>query len=259
MSERYSTRSPEAQAQFETFGASVIDVLYAQGIPVMIGGGYAVDAYSGQRRKTHKDIDLFCPAESLTPALRTAESLGHTTEILYPHWLSKIYQSGNEAVYMDVIHATGNGLIQIDSPWLDRAKPAVIAGRQVVVPPVEEFIAMMASVKEWDRFHGGDILNIFVAQAENIDWDHLLQLFGKEDWPILETHITDFQYIFPTEANRIPRSLKEELIRRRVALLDTTSAEQGSRGRVYSQSEYEPLFETGTFVPTRGKLWKPTG
>src|SRR3989344_5224548 len=131
MLERGTHHGEKRRVEFGVFNASMIEKLRADGILSMVGGGYAVDEHTDIYRIKHKDLDIFATVQDVPAILQAARAIGHTTEVVFPHWLAKIYDHGQTNKYIDVICATGNGLVQIDSTWYDRAPTATIGGQEV--------------------------------------------------------------------------------------------------------------------------------
>lgn len=240
--------------EFRRFNTEFIDAVKARGVRIMVGGGYAVEHYTGIVRANHKDMDVFCLESERDGLLEIAESIGHASEIVYPDWLSKIKAKGQEDVFIDIIHQTGNGLSVITEDWYRRAQPAVVLGKEVLLPPVEELLHMMSPILNWDRSYIADIQKILLAQSENIDWRHMIDIFG-ENSPILLAQLILFRHGFPS--NTVPKWVYEELMQLESQGLENHPQDTNiSRARIYSPTEFETIFQQGQHIPTHGRIWK---
>ncbi len=66
---------------------------------------------------------------------------------------------------------------------------------------------------ERERYDGADIAHLLHANAEQIDWDGLLERFG-DHWRVLLAHLTLFGYIYPGERDRVPHWVMNRLLAR---------------------------------------------
>jgi hypothetical protein len=64
---------------------------------------------------------------------------------------------------------------------------------------------------ERERYDGADIAHLLHAQSDKLDWQHLLNRFGKH-WRVLLSYITLFGFIYPSERTRIPDWVQQTLI-----------------------------------------------
>ena len=56
---------------------------------------------------------------------------------------------------------------------------------------------------ERERFDGADVMHLFLACAEKLDWARLVRRFGSH-WRVLLAHLCLFGFMYPSERNRIP-------------------------------------------------------
>ncbi len=214
--------------------------LNEQGVPFLVGGALAIAAYSGIRRCT-KDLDLFVIREDLPRALDTLERVGFRTETAFPHWLAKAH-SGE--YFVDVIFNSGNGAAPVDCGWFEHARRARVFGIPVAMCPVEETIWSKAFVMERERFDGADVMHLLLACARTLDWQRLLERFG-DHWRVLYAHLVLFGFVFPDEADGIPRCVMRELSSRveREGSAETRSGV--CRGTLLSREQYLPDLARG--------------
>ena len=81
-----------------------------------------------------------------------------------------------------------------------------------ILPPTE-FVWSKAFVQDRDRYDGADIAHVMLKEHENIDWRRLLT-YMEPYWEVLLTHLLNFRFIYPTERDRVPQWLMDELTER---------------------------------------------
>ncbi len=204
------------------FYRETLDILENANVPVLVGGAFAQEYFTGISRDT-KDLDLFLMERDLQRALTALERGGFRTEIAFSHWLGKAYDN-NGGQFVDIIFNSGNGLCKVDESWFDRAPAGEVFGRPVRFCPVEESIWQKAFIMERERYDGADIAHLFHAQSDKLDWNRLLRRFGKH-WRVLLSYITLFGYIYPTERTRIP-----DWVQRKLSNLFACEIGQDARG-----------------------------
>jgi hypothetical protein len=222
---------PESDEESNQFYRRSLELLDEAEVPFLVGGAYALCVYTGIARHT-KDFDLFVRQRDFERALEVFRRAAYRAEETYPHWLGKVFHNGES---IDLIYRAGNGLCPIDDSWFERAPPAEMFGRQVRLTAPEEMIWMKAFIMERERFDGADVVHLVLHCAARLDWDHLLRRFGP-DWRVLLSHLILFGYIFPSEKQRVPASILEELLGRfREAEGETESV---CRGTLLSRAQY---------------------
>lgn len=193
------------------FYRETLEILEEANVPVLVGGAYAQEYYTGISRDT-KDLDLFLMQNDLHRALDALGRRGHRTEITFSHWLGKAYDKAG-VNFVDIIFNSGNGLCAVDQGWFDRAPAGEAFGRPVKFCPVEESIWQKAFIMERERYDGADIAHLLRAQSEKLDWNRLLSRFGAH-WRVLFSYIMLFGYIYPTERTKIPEWVQRKLLNR---------------------------------------------
>jgi predicted nucleotidyltransferase len=203
------------------------------GIPFLIGGAYVVEVYAGVSRQT-KDFDLYLRPQHVDVALATLKREGYKTEKTFPHWLSKA-ECGRDCI--DLIFRAGNGLCEVDDSWFERAQNSNFLGLQVKLCAPEEMIWMKAYIMERERFDGADVAHIFQSHAERLDWPHLVRRFGP-DWRVLLSHLVLFGYIYPSECDKIPGSIMDDLTARLRSEQRAAGVERICNGTLLSRKQY---------------------
>ena len=211
-----------------------IQTLRQSRVPFLVGGAYAFERYTGIARHT-KDFDIFVRPEHLDRALEVFSAAGYHTELTFPHWLGKAFCSGD---FIDVIFGSGNGLARVDEKWFAHAVDADVLGIPLQLCPPEEMIWSKALIQERERYDGADLAHVLRAQAEHLDWDRLLRRFGDQ-WRVLLSHLTLFGFIYPSERDKIPPAVMEELVGRlQQELCAPPPTERVCHGTLLSREQY---------------------
>ena len=225
-----------AQNSPRNFYGDTLDALEQERVPVLVGGAFAQEFYTGITRHT-KDLDLFIKQSDLQRALSALGRRGYRTEVTFSHWLGKAYD--REGVnFVDIIFNSGNGLCKVDDSWFVNAPEGEAFGRPVHFCPVEESIWQKSFIMERERYDGADIAHLLRAQGDRLDWDRLLQRFDGH-WRVLMSYVTLFGYIYPNERNKIP-----EWVQRQMACLfsheiaGAVSGERVCAGTFLSRAQY---------------------
>src|SRR5262245_11413238 len=87
------------EAPAQEFYRYALEVLRAADVPVLVGGAYAFGQYTGIVRHT-KDFDLFIRRADVDTALAAFAATGYRAELVYDHWLAKVYSIGH---FVDLI------------------------------------------------------------------------------------------------------------------------------------------------------------
>lgn len=234
---------PEAQEYYRR----AMQALQRAEVPFLVGGAYAMAEYAGIIRHT-KDFDVFVQRKDRDRALRALRAVCDRAEVLHQYWLAKAFQG---EYFVDVIFNSGNGLEPVDESWFANAVPGTVLGLSVnLVPPVE-IIAQKAFIQERERFDGADVAHLLRAQATKIDWQHLLDRFG-EHWRVLFSHLLTFEYIYPSERNKIPRWVMDDLIGRWKKDSDQPPERAPlCRGTLLSRQQYLPDIQTWGYLDAR--------
>jgi hypothetical protein len=237
----------EVPPEVKEFYRRAIVVAQGSNIPFLVGGAYAVMCYTGIVRMT-KDLDLFVYPGNVHELLDRYSSAGFNVELTDPRWLAKARWEEN---FVDVIFASMNGVSRVDDEWFERAVPGEALDLKVKLCPVEEVIFTKAFVMDRERYDGADVAHLLLHCADNLDWSHLLRRFG-DNWRVLLVHLVLFEYVYPSEAAKIPRWLVKELLSRlQSELADAPSAERICRGTLFSETQYAVDLEKWEFQDAR--------
>ncbi|MEX2218294.1 MAG: hypothetical protein WD749_05995 [Phycisphaerales bacterium] len=229
-----SNGSPNGSAA-AAFYRAVLAMVNRSRIPALVGGGYAVNCYTGINRGT-KDIDIFCRAGDYPRILKQAADHGFHTEVEDERWIAKIKRG---KLFCDVIFGSANLLAPVTDLWFQQQHRCRVFGVPVNLIPPTELILSKAFIMDRIKFDGNDIVHVILAKHGVIDWRRLLSYLDVH-WEVLLVHILRFRYIYPFARDAIPAWLVDELVGR-VRLQGTTPLPQkkACRGRVFSLADFE--------------------
>jgi hypothetical protein len=182
---------PSAEQALSPYGSALRGLKLSQA-PFLVGGTFAFAAYTQISRPT-KDLDLFVMREDRDRVLEALRALGWSTQVAFPHWLSKA-QRGSQSI--DVIHGAGNGIAMVDAEWFTHARSGRVLGVETLLTPPEEMIWSKAFVMEKYRFDGADVAHLLLRQGRSLDWTRLARRFGRH-WRVLFAHLVLFEFIYP--------------------------------------------------------------
>jgi hypothetical protein len=202
------TESPVARA----FYVEALTELAESGIPFLVGGAFAFEHYTQIERYT-KDIDIFLRKQDLERTLEFYRARGFHAEILFSHWLAKVYA---EHYFIDLIFSSGNGVVVVDEVWFEHAVETNILGVPVKLCPAEESIWSKAFIQERERFDGADVAHLLHRLGPTLDWRRLLARFGPH-WRVLLAHIILFGFVYPDRRDSVPGWVTAELVARLIA------------------------------------------
>ena len=218
------------------------------GVPFLVGGGYALEYYTGIRGRPTRDLDLFIRHEDARALQRGLLTRGFEMDVTFPHWLAKISLADTECI--DVIWSSGNGVARVDDAWFTHSVPAAVFGRSVRLCPPEEMIWSKAFIMERERYDGADIAHLIRACHGRLHWQRLLDRFGPH-WRVLLSHLVLFGYIYPGEP-AMPAWVSDQLVSQLAAEpSERASHERLCRGGMLSRGQYLTDLHHWGYVDTR--------
>jgi len=224
-----------------TFYRRTLHVLSDARVPFLVGGSHALLEYTGIVRET-KDFDLFVRESDVEPALGALREAGYHTEITFPHWLAKATH-GEDVV--DLVFSSGNGVCRVDDGWFEFAVEADVLGMPVKIAPVEELLWQKSFVMERERYDGADVAHILRSCAGSLSWERVIARFDSY-WELLLSHLLLFGFVYPSERGRIPASVMQQLLQRRLtAESEPVSEDRVCRGTLVSRAQY--LLDIGRY------------
>jgi hypothetical protein len=194
------------------FYADTVRTLTDAEVPFVVGGAFTLKHYAGIARGT-KDLDIFLCRRDLDRALEALRDKGYATEDTFPHWLAKAWCGD---MFVDFIHASANGLCQVDDQWFAFAPTVTIFNEPALLCPIEEVIWSKCFVMERERFDGADIYHLIAAKGHVINWTRLLERFG-DHWRVLLGHLVFYDFVYPRKRAKVPDWLMKELLERQMS------------------------------------------
>jgi hypothetical protein len=227
------------------FYCNTLIIFEKAGLDVLVGGAYAFARYTGIERHT-KDLDIFVRERDFAPTMHALTQAGYATSVPFPHWLGKAYCAD---YFVDVIFGSGNGVVRVDDEWFEQASQDTVFDIPVRLCPIEEMIWSKAFVQERERFDGADIAHLLLSCQ--IDWQRLLRRFGPH-WQVLLSHLLLFGFVYPSERDRLPAWVMQELMHRfETSLAAPPSSDRLCRGTLLSRQQYLTDIDRGGYLDAR--------
>jgi hypothetical protein len=234
LSEAVPPPSDLAPPDADRFYADSLRLLKESQIPFLVAGTFAVNCYTGINRAT-KDLDIFCKAGDFPRILLHFREHDFETVTVDERWLAKVKQGD---CFFDVIFSSTAAVVTISDLWFQESHPAEIYGVPLQLTPPTEMIWSKALLQNRHRYDGADIAHLILRQSERIDWKRLLTHM-EQYWEVLLIHILNFRFIYPSERDKIPRWLLEELMLRTQQQADLPLPQtKVCRGRLFSPDDY---------------------
>jgi putative nucleotidyltransferase-like protein len=244
------------------FYRRVMENLNTSGVPFLVGGAQMLERYAGITRDT-KDLDLYLRPRDVKSALEVLSAAGYKTEMVFPHWLAKVYEG---TLFVDIIFGSGNGICEINEAWFEHSMEGEVFETPIRYCPPEEMIWSKAFIMERERFDGADIAHLVRSCAERMDWQRLLRQF-EPHWRVLFSHLVIFGFIYPTERTLIPVWVMGELVTRlRTEMANPAPEPRLCQGTLLSRVQYlkditdwgyqdARLQPFGTMTPEEAMQW----
>ncbi len=187
-----------------------VEALRRAEVPFLLGGGFALAAFTGRWRDT-KDIDFYVrppERERVVTALTKAGFRDYFEQLPYDrNW---IYRGVRGKVIVDTIWSMANQRAQVDDLWFERAGSVWIRGQRLCVVPPEEFMWCKLYILQRDHCDWTDILNLLYAIGSKLNWAHLLARLG-EDTALLKALLTLYGFLCPGASRELPGYLWRRL------------------------------------------------
>jgi len=224
-----------ANPEAESFVLQAIEDLALCPIPFLLAGTFAVSAYTGITRQT-KDLDIFCKAGDYARILSHFKQLGYEIEVEDDRWIGKV-KKGRQ--FFDVIFAGSNGAMPISDIWFEHARQIQMHGHKIRILAPTELVWSKCFIQLRSRYDGADVVHMILRASPQIDWRRLLSHM-EVHWEVLLVHLLNFRWVYPTERDRIPDWLLDELLDRLKAQRDMPlPLTKVCRGRMFSRGDFE--------------------
>lgn len=208
-----------------------------------------MSAYTGISRST-KDLDVFCKAGDFPRILDHFRKLGYAVGIEDERWLGKVHKG---EMFFDVIFASSNGTMPVNDQWFEDARGIELFGTTVRIVGPTELIWSKAFIQLRHRYDGADVVHVILKQADAIDWKRLLD-YMEIHWEVLLTHLLNFRWIYPTERDRVPRWLMDELLDRLKHQMELPPPDMKvCRGRMLSRVDYAVAVQEWGYADVGGE------
>jgi hypothetical protein len=189
---------------------AAIEAVRRAGIPFMLGGGFALAAYTGRWRDT-KDIDFYIRPGDRDAAVAALSGAGFGDYFATrPYDRNWIFRSVSSDVIVDLIWSMANQRAQVDDSWFEFAGQLSIRNEPLLILPPEEFIWCKLYIFQRDHCDWTDIFNVLYTDGEIVNWARLIARL-QEHTPLLAAMLMVYGWLCPQRALRLPRSLFQEL------------------------------------------------
>lgn len=183
-----------------------MEALRSAGVRFMLGGGFALAAFTGRWRDT-KDIDLYIrpgDRDRAVAALADAGFKDYYPVLAYDRkW---IYRSTRGDMIVDLIWGMANQRAQVDDSWFERAGTIKLRDQRLHILPPEEFMWCKLYILQRDHCDWTDVFNLLYARGPSLDWDHLISRL-EEDTPLLRALLNVYGWLCPKYVLKLPRNL----------------------------------------------------
>jgi hypothetical protein len=139
----------------------------------------------------------------------------------------------------------------VSDQWFEHAPRVDMLGVPVRVIAPTELIWSKAFVQLRHRYDGADIVHVILKQHDRIEWRRLLGYMDLH-WEVLLVHLLNFRWAYPSERERVPRWLMDELIGRLQRQLELPAPRvKICRGRMFSEIDYAAAVKEWGFADVR--------
>jgi hypothetical protein len=229
--------------------------LIALKTPFLVAGTYAVSAYTGISRQT-KDLDIFCKAGDFLHILSHFRSIGFRVLVEDERWLGKVY---DDDFFFDVIFASSNGTMPVGEQWFAHARQGDILGIPVRLIGPTELVWSKCFIQNRNRFDGADVAHMMLKMHDEIDWRRLLD-YMEVHWEVLLIHLLNFRWVYPTERDKVPDWLMDDLLGRLSRQRELPMPQMKvCRGRMLSKFDYRIDVEEWGFADISGESREKDG
>ena len=217
------------------FYREALELLNEHKLPYLIGGAFAIRQYTGISRNT-KDIDVFCKAGDYQDVLKLFVDHGLEVEVTDARWLAKVFKDG---YFIDIIFSTSNNLCPVDDSWFTNSCQGNMFGVTVNCVAPEDLIWCKSYIQDRGRYDGADVLHLILRHGKKMDWNRLLHRL-ENHWHLLLAHLLNFQFVYPSDRDIIPRWLFDELLIKAKEQFDLPPSENKvCLGPIIDHSSYE--------------------
>lgn len=216
------------------FYKETLEVLNENHFRFLVGGAYALKFHTDIKRDT-KDLDIFCKAGEYPKILKCLNHYGFTTEVTDARWIAKAFK---EEHFIDFIFNTVNNICNVDDSWFDNSVRGVLFDTPVHFVGPEELFWCKIYVQNRDHYDGADLNHLILKKGHDMNWNKILSRL-EQHWHLLLSQFLNFQFVYPSERDVVPKWLFEELLERAKDQYDLpVSHESICLGPLVEHSEY---------------------
>ena len=216
------------------FYREALQLLIADGTPFLLGGGQALQQYTGIIRDM-KDLDVFCKAGDFPRLLKLFADNGFLTESTDARWLGKVFKDEH---YIDFIFNTANNICRVDDSWFEQALEGEMYGLKVRFIGPEILFWCKSYVQNRERYDGADLNHMILRYGDRMDWQRVWVRL-EPHWQLLLGTFINFQFVYPAERDMVPRWLFDELMGRARQQYDLPApVEKVCRGPLVDNTQY---------------------
>ncbi len=217
------------------FYGGLLRFLKTTRVPFLVGGTFAVNAYTGQSRET-KDLDIFCRPSDYPRLLKLCAEAGYQTEVEDERWIAKVHKG---RLYCDVIFGSANAVAPVTDDWFAEEHRTKVHGVTVRMLAPTELVWGKAFIMDRYKYDGNDIAHVILIKHREIDWKRLVHHFDQH-WEVLLEHLIRFRFIYPSERDAVPAWVLDLLLERFADLRRLPEAHKRvCRGRLFSRDDFE--------------------
>lgn len=174
-------------------------------IPVALGGGLAISAYSAYVRNT-KDMDIFVREKDSRAVIDITRELGFEEYTVVPYDRTWSYRCSRNGYILDFLWRMLNDKAAVDDTWLTLGWELQVRGVAVRLIPVEELVMSKLYILRMDRTDWPDILSLLYARGLELDWQRLLSSLG-EDRLLLGAVLNVLSWLCPGRTCQLPETI----------------------------------------------------
>ncbi|HLH54981.1 MAG TPA: nucleotidyltransferase family protein [Verrucomicrobiae bacterium] len=202
--ETFKFKWTEAVSREEwTVYSEAIAAVSSTRVPFMLGGGFALAAYTGRWRDT-KDVDFYIyPGDRDVVVSALTDAGFDDLFVQRPYDRKWIYRSVRSGVITDIIWSMANQRAQVDREWFDRAGSLELHGHELLIMPPEEIVWCKLYILQRDHCDWTDVFNLLYAVGPKLDWKHLISRVD-EDLPLLRAVLEVYGWLCPEEVLKLP-------------------------------------------------------
>ncbi|MFN3405274.1 MAG: nucleotidyltransferase [Cytophagaceae bacterium] len=244
-------REEENKILAHDFYRDALNLIQENQLEILIGGGFALKHHTGINRQT-KDLDLFCKPGDMLKILKVLSFNGYKTEITDARWIAKAFKDNH---FIDLIFNTVNNLCPVDESWFQYSQEGELYGKSTRYISAEELLWCKIYIQSRDHYDGADVNHIILRKGKVLDWKRILGRLDQH-WHLLLGQLLNFQFIYPSERDVVPRWLFDDLLERAKEQFDLPAPiDKICRGPLVEHTHYNvDIMEWGFKIITTKKL-----